>query len=586
MTDTGKTYKYNVADKHKLYELKEIKVRLKPEAGESLLSNEVISSPDDVIKLMQGYIGDLDREKLIVVNLDTQNRPLSYHVVSIGDVNRSLAPIQNVYKTAILNNASSIMLFHNHPSGSLVPSKSDDIVTAKAAYVGQIMGINILDHVIVANNANDYFSYRSQKGEILETPRIVLDKIDVAGVAEETENYHVEENIMHANDTEAGQIKSDDTKDTKPKKSVQDKVDEYRKLVADKFLKLLDADNPVHSMDWMKEWISIDEPVSMITGKEYRGINAFMLSLIAIDKGYKDPRWITFHGLNKFDDARIKKGEKSSQIQYWMLSDLTKKHGDKNKFITFQEAARLIKEEGREEKDFAPVVRYSNVFNVEQCTGLPELVQKEQEQQINQNEYVTKISEKMKVPILNDGGGAFYNRKSDAVHLPEKKMFFSEYAYNATALHELGHATGAAHRLNRTKGKSFGDADYAFEELVAEMTSCFTASRLAGDEQSIDKYLKENAENHMRYVKSWAEEIKKNPKCLEDAVKLAQTATDFLDLHGGYLSLSEYNRRQQDKQVELFNDEFIMKNALHSDTIAEPVNIQVKSEVQGRGISV
>ena len=587
MTDTGKTYTYNVPDKHKLYELKEIKVRLKPEDGESLLSNEIIGSPDAVIKLMQGYLDNLDREKLVVVNLDTQNRPLSYHVVSIGDVNRSLAPIQNVYKTAILNNASSIMLFHNHPSGSLVPSKSDDIVTAKAAYVGQIMGINILDHVIVANNANDYFSYRSQKDEILETPRIVLDKIDVAGVAEETENYHVEENIMHANDTEAGQIKSDDTKDTKPKKSVQDKVDEYRKLVADKFLKLLDADNPVHSMDWMKEWISIDEPVSMITGKEYRGINAFMLSLIAIDKGYKDPRWITFHGLNKFDDARIKKGEKSSQIQYWMLSDLTKKHGDKNKFITFQEAARLIKEEGREEKDFAPVVRYSNVFNVEQCTGLPELVQKEQEQQINQNEYVTKISEKMKVPILNDGKGrAFYNRKSDAVHLPEKKMFFSEYAYNATALHELGHATGAAHRLNRTKGKSFGDADYAFEELVAEMTSCFTASRLAGDEQSIDKYLKENAENHMRYVKSWAEEIKKNPKCLEDAVKLAQTATDFLDLHGGYLSLSEYNRRQQDKQVELFNDEFIMKNALHSDTIAEPVNIQVKSEVQGRGISV
>ena len=587
MTDTVKTYTDNVPDKHKLYELKEIKVRLKPEAGESLLSNEVISSPDDVIKLMQGYIGDLDREKLIVVNLDTQNRPLSYHVVSIGDVNRSLAPIQNVYKTAILNNASSIMLFHNHPSGSLVPSKSDDIVTAKAAYVGQIMGINILDHVIVANNANDYFSYRSQKGEILETPRIVLDKIDVAGVAEETENYHVEENIMHANDTEAGQIKSDDTKDTKPKKSVQDKVDEYRKLVADKFLKLLDADNPVHSMDWMKEWISIDEPVSMITGKEYRGINAFMLSLIAIDKGYKDPRWITFHGLNKFDDARIKKGEKSSQIQYWMLSDLTKKHGDKNKFITFQEAARLIKEEGREEKDFAPVVRYSNVFNAEQCTGLPELIQKEYEKQINQNEYVTKISEKMHVPILNDGKGrAFYDRKSDTVHLPGKKAFFNEYAYNATALHELGHASGDEQRLNRVKGKSFGDEDYAFEELVAEMTSCFTASRLVGDEQSVDNYLKENAENHMRYVKSWAKEIKKNPKCLEDAVKLAQTATDFLDLHGGYLTLSEYNRRQKDYPIELVNNNFVMKNALQSSIAIEPINIDIQPEEQSKGMRI
>ena len=563
------------------YEMKEIKVRLKSEDGESLLSDEIIDSQVDLVKLMQGYLGDLDRENLVVVNLDTQNRPLSYHVVSVGSVDRSLAPIQNVYKTAILNNATSVMLFHNHPSGSLVPSRADDIVTARAAYVGQIMDIKILDHVIIANGTTDYFSYRVQKNEILETPRIVLDKIDVSSISEKKTVYHADNNNVSINQTNP-----DKTETAKPKRSVQEKVDEYRQLAADKFLKLLDADNPVNSMNWMKGWISINEPFSMITGKGYRGINAFMLSLIAIDKGYKDPRWITFHGLNKFDDARIKKGEKSSQIQYWMLSDLTKKHGDKNKFITFQEAARLIKEEGREEKDFAPVVRYSNVFNAEQCTGLPELVQKEQEQQINQNEYVTKISEKMKVPILNDGGGAFYNRKSDAVHLPEKKMFFSEYAYNATALHELGHATGAAHRLNRTKGKSFGDADYAFEELVAEMTSCFTASRLAGDEQSIDKYLKENAENHMRYVKSWAEEIKKNPKCLEDAVKLAQTATDFLDLHGGYLSLSEYNRRQQDKQVELFNDEFIMKNALHSDTIAEPVNIQVKSEVQGRGISV
>ena len=247
----------------------------------------------------------------------------------------------------------------------------------------------------------------------------------------------------------------------------------------------------------------------------------------------------------------------------------------------------MIKEEGRDEKDFVPIVKYSSVFNAEQCTGLPDLVQKENEQRINQNDYVTMISEKMRVPILNDSdGGAFYNRESDMVHLPERKMFFNEYEYNATALHELGHATGAAHRLNRTKGKSFGDDDYAFEELVAEMTSCFTASRLVGDKQSVDKYLKGNAENHMRYVKSWAEEIKNNPKCLEEAVKLAQTATDFLDLHGGCLSLSEYNRRQQDKQVELINDKFVMKNTLHSDTVEEPVNIQVKLEVQGRGTSV
>lgn len=312
-----------------------------------------------------------------------------------------------------------------------------------------------------------------------------------------------------------------------------------------------------------------------------------MLSLVAMEKGYKDPRWITFNGLNKFDNAKIKKGEKSSQIQYWMLSDLTKKYGEQKKFLTFQEAEKLIKEEGRDEKEFVLVARYSNVFNAEQCTGLPELIQKEYEKQINQNEYVTKISEKMHVPILNDGKGrAFYDRKSDTVHLPEKKAFFNEYSYNATALHELGHASGDEQRLNRVKGKSFGDEDYAFEELVAEMTSCFTASRLVGDEQSVDNYLKENAENHMRYVKSWAKEIKKNPKCLEDAVKLAQTATDFLDLHGGYLTLSEYNHRQKDYPIELVNNNFVMKNALQSSIAIEPINIDIQPEEQSKGMRI
>jgi hypothetical protein len=564
------------------YELKEIKVRLKSEDGESLLSDEIIDSPDDVVKLMQGYLGDLDRENLVVVNLDTQNRPLSYHVVSVGSVDRSLAPIQNVYKTAILNNATSVMLFHNHPSGSLVPSRADDIVTARAAYVGQIMDIKILDHVIIANGTTDYFSYRVQKNEILETPRIVLDKIDVSSISEKKTVYHADNNNVSINQTNP-----DKTETAKPKRSVQEKVDEYRQLAADKFLKLLDADDSVHPMNWMKQWFSIDEPISMVTGKRYRGVNSLMLSLVAMEKGYKDPRWITFNGLNKFDNAKIKKGEKSSQIQYWMLSDLTKKYGEQKKFLTFQEAEKLIKEEGRDEKEFVLVARYSNVFNAEQCTGLPELIQKEYEKQINQNEYVTKISEKMQVPILNDGKGrAFYDRKSDTVHLPEKKAFFNEYSYNATALHELGHASGDEQRLNRVKGKSFGDEDYAFEELVAEMTSCFTASRLVGDEQSVDNYLKENAENHMRYVKSWAKEIKKNPKCLEDAVKLAQTATDFLDLHGGYLTLSEYNRRQKDNPIELVNNNFVMKNALQSSIVIEPINIYIQPEEQSKGMRI
>ena len=69
-------------------------------------------------------------------------------------------------------------------------------------------------------------------------------------------------------------------------------------------------------------------------------------------------------------------------------------------------------------------------------------------------------------------------------------------------------------------------------------------------------------------------------------VKLAQTATDFLDLHGGYLTLSEYNRRQKDYPIELVNNNFVMKNALQSSIAIEPINIDIQPEEQSKGMRI
>ena len=352
--------------------------------------------------------------------------------------------------------------------------------------------------------------------------------------------------------------------------------DDFKKAVAEKFITLLDPENETDPMKWVKEWTGMSAPVSVSTGKEYRGVNAIMLGITQIEKGYSDPRWVTHSYLEKnftkyegVDEEGnpakvggfVKKSEKGTKIEYWFLKDNAQEiNGQKNpdygKTYTWPEAAKICASTGREMNEFIPKAKYFTVFNAEQCVGLPEL-EVNRNMDIEQADFVSSAAEGMGVDIVNDGNNqAFYNRKEDKVHLPLKESFNSEYAYNATALHELGHASGAEYRLNRTKGKAFGDKDYAFEELVAEMTSCMASTHLVSDDMGMDEYLKDHAENHMRYVKSWAESIKENPDCLYEAIKLAQIATDYLEVCAGL----------EDPQVFLNRNKEVSKDAVLNPT--------------------
>ena len=129
------------------FELKQVRVQLRE--APPIYSTSQITSPEDAVKVMSETLAMMDREYCCVVNLDNRNRPINYNVVSIVDVNSAMVPIQNVFKSAILSNAASIMLFHNHPSGELTPSREDEILTEKLIYAGKIMNINVVDHVIV-----------------------------------------------------------------------------------------------------------------------------------------------------------------------------------------------------------------------------------------------------------------------------------------------------------------------------------------------------------------------------------------------------------------------------------------------------
>ena len=127
-------------------------------ADGGLTSEEQITSPDIAAKLMWNYLKDSDREQVMVLTLDVKMQPLNVSVVSVGTVDNCPVHAREIFKTAILSNATGILMMHNHPSGDCTPSKEDFEVTQKMEQAGEILGICLYDHIVVG--AGTYYSFR------------------------------------------------------------------------------------------------------------------------------------------------------------------------------------------------------------------------------------------------------------------------------------------------------------------------------------------------------------------------------------------------------------------------------------------
>lgn len=129
-----------------------------------LYSNRKIESPNEGVELVRKYLENFDREKLIVVGLDNRNQPTFIDTISIGTINSSLVHPREVFKSAILSNSASIIMFHNHPSGETEASKEDINITYRIKEAGKIIGINLIDHIIIGSNGR--FASLKEKGVI------------------------------------------------------------------------------------------------------------------------------------------------------------------------------------------------------------------------------------------------------------------------------------------------------------------------------------------------------------------------------------------------------------------------------------
>ena len=309
--------------------------------------------------------------------------------------------------------------------------------------------------------------------------------------------------------------------------------EEYRQEMAEAFANVLEE----KGLHWRKEWHGMGgrAPHNGITKACYRGSNAFWLSLVAMMKGYTDPRWLTMVQIMDKDAKyhpkeqwHLKAGSKATYVEYWYPFDLKEKNA-----LTWTQYKEALKN-GRQPEEFRLSTRYTAVFNADDIEGMPEIKAPENTD-IRKDEIVQKLSDGMGVEILLDGGDqAYYSPHQDKIHLPTPGSFESEYAFNATALHELSHSTGHPSRLNRSQTGLFGTAQYAYEELVAEMCSCFMGFDLHVEASA------KHIDNHKAYVHSWIQSIREKPETLFKAIKDAQAAANYMDWKAGLITEKEY----------------------------------------------
>ncbi len=322
------------------------------------------------------------------------------------------------------------------------------------------------------------------------------------------------------------------------------KFNKMREAIIQSFLACLKE----NEIPWHREWSVSQIPLNATTGTLYKGVNHLWLSYIQEIKGYNDPRWCTFNQANA-KGWSIKAGEKGTKIEFWSLYDREEKEK-----ISAEEAARRGSELGRDEylERFRPISSVYTVFNGEQIEGIEPY--KAEVHELNQSDLMrvkNTLITNMELHYEEKGDQAYYSPAQDKVVLPEMEKFQNEYAYISTLLHECGHATGAAHRLNRQLQNDFGTPGYAREELRAEIASAFTA-QVTGIQFIQDEHM----ENHKAYIQNWIHVLENNPNELFAAIKEAEKISDYLIEKGEF-----FKEREAVFELEVGNAYLYVKEA-------------------------
>ena len=257
---------------------------------------------------------------------------------------------------------------------------------------------------------------------------------------------------------------------------------------------------------WQKPWTDAGIPMNAKSKRKYRGINLWML----LSLPYERHLYLTWDQIKEYKGS-VKKGEKGHIVVYWRKPKIE---------LEVQE------EEQSKKEDKQPILRYYKVFNVGQCTDLPEtlvppLEEREIDPLVECEAVITKMPQRPEIRFKHKD--AFYHIAEDYINMPKQKSFQSSELYYATLFHELVHSTGHEKRLNRksvTEMAEFGSELYSIEELIAELGSAYLSS-LSGIQNK-------NIEHNASYIHGWIGKLMNDKRFIIQASGAAQRAVDFI----------------------------------------------------------
>ena len=286
----------------------------------------------------------------------------------------------------------------------------------------------------------------------------------------------------------------------------QDRTSLYQEIT-DKIIAELEAGR----LPWVQPWgtSAVQAPLAMpknaATERRYSGINVLILWGAVVQHGFPGQSWLTFRQALSLG-GNVRKGERGTTVVF------------ADRFVPDQERARA-REQG-DEPNAIPFLKRFTVFNVAQCDGVagdlatvpppvPDgLILPEVEALIRASGADLRLG----------GDKAFYSPTLDYIQVPRTEAYFEPINWHRTALHELGHWSGAPTRLGRDLSGSYGSKSYAREELVAEMTAAFTCATL-GITPTV---------RHADYIGSWLEVLREDDRAIVRAASAASKAAEFL----------------------------------------------------------
>lgn len=328
---------------------------------------------------------------------------------------------------------------------------------------------------------------------------------------------------------------------------------------------------------WKKPWFTegtLQWPKNL-NGREYNGMNAMMLLLHCEKEGYKIPRFCTFDRIQLFNKAGKKDEEQKPRVSVLkgehsfpvMLTTFTVVNKETKEHIKWEDY-KLLSQEEREKYNVYPKIQTYHVFNVaqtnlkevrpefweklEQEYSMPKVEKDEQfafepvDRMIADNRWICPIK-----PMFGDS--AYFSISKNEIVMPEKRQFKDGESFYSNLFHEMGHSTGAEGQLDRIKPATFGSAEYAREELVAELTAALTAQRYG-----MTKHLKGDS---AAYLKSWLDSLKESPQFIKTTLLDVKKATSMLTQHIDKIAM-EIDQEKKAEQKENVGKEEKMEGSM------------------------